>query len=329
MRNILLFIPLFFILINCGSNDIGDFDIPPSIKDINITLTKIDKATNIGEVHIACNIELEVNAALYSNGKITTFTSGTVEDGVIQLPSGKHLVQICATNEFGTTCTPELRVLISKNLPLSDYKRFPLESPAYSLSNDGHSLIYGTQEGQIYSLDLATELSTFIYNVQRHINGLVYVNSNESYYSSTTSQSIYNLNIAAGTEKSILSLKFPDGLDLYQNKLYSVTDDASGIISVFSVTGGGISTINTKISDVVGISHTDSYLYILSEDGEIFQTNHLTGVSSKLFTNDNLFEKGNNANGLEGISILNNKIYVSYINDLSVYLIDIDLKKYE
>jgi hypothetical protein len=90
---------------------------------------------------------------------------------------------------------------------------------------------------------------------------------------------------------------------MFNNKIYTITDDRSGVSSIWSLDGSKIGTLNTSISDIVGISQ-------------------------KLF-NNGLFSGGNVSNGLEAITILNDKIYVSYIDDESIYLIDIDLSQYE
>ena len=166
-------------------------------------------------------------------------------------------------------------------------------------------------------------------NANIRISGITYNGNNNYFYSGAYDKGIYNLNLNDSSQRRIASSNFPDGLDLYKNKLYVVSNDRSGILTILNTDGEQLSTLNTGISDITGITHTDDFLYILSEDGEIFQTNPTTGKSIKIFVNNNLFEAGNNNNGLEAITILNKKIYVSYINDTSIYLINIDLAQYE
>ena len=113
------------------------------------------------------------------------------------------------------------------------------------------------------------------------------------------------------------------------NRIYAVTNDRSNILSIFDLDGKKMGTLATGVPDITGITHTNKYLYILSEDGNIFQVDSTTGKSNKIFTNDNLFTRGNNNQGLEAITILNNYIYVSYIDDVSIYKIDINLNDYE
>lgn len=74
----------------------------------------------------------------------------------------------------------------------------------------------------------------------------------------------------------------------------------------------------------MGVVSKDTYLYILGEDGDIYQYNTITGESVKFFNNTEFTGSGNY--GLEGITILGDYLYVSYINDGSLYKIDMPLK---
>ena len=72
----------------------------------------------------------------------------------------------------------------------------------------------------------------------------------------------------------------------------------------------------------------DKYLYILSEDGNIYQTNSETG-DSRLIIDNGLFEAGDSFGGVEAIDILDHTIYLSNVNDSTVYRLNIDIRTFE
>jgi outer membrane protein assembly factor BamB len=300
-----------------------------SVTDIDLEIISEDKQKNTAQVHITSKVDDAVDISIYDNSKKVSLDSGTVEDGLFTLSSGTHDVQVCAIEEGEEKCSRIIPLLISENLALSSYKKIPILDESFSLTNDGKNLFYGTGTGELYALDLDTQESTLFYNVHTLVNGLVFENQDNFYYSSVYTGAVSHLDIKEGTEQNLANLNFPDALDLYNGELYVVENDQSGILSVFNKNGTVQRRVNTEISDITGITHTDKYLYILSEDGEIFQTNSATGKSVKIFTNDNFFTAGNNTKGLEGITIFDNNFFVTYVDDKSIYRINIDIKAYE
>jgi len=302
----------------------------PEITSIEIKVDSVDYSDNTGMVLISVDANDYTYSTIYDYEKIIELYSGTIENGYIKLESGKHLIKVCLTNAGGKTCSDSEPIYITKNISLDDYITYQLEDESGGLSNDGDKIFYGIDNGTIYSYNLNTEVSTFEVTTENtRIGGLAYVSDNTLIYSGTSSKQINKVNLSTGITENITSLPFPDGLDFFNNKIYSVTNDTSGIVTIFNLDGTSAGELNTGIDDITGISHTDKYLYILSEDGHIYQTDPSSGDSNKIFVNNNLFEMGNNYYGLEAITVLNNKVYVSYINDSKLYLIDIDLSLYE
>lgn len=328
-----IFISLFmgFLIINgCDGNSGGNStSIKKSLEgNVTITIEKIDKQTNKAKIHIVTDIN-EANY-VFDNNKIIPINEGTVQDGYIILYSGRHYIKVCS-DKPGTICSFEQDVLISHNVDTEKYKKYPIEISSGGLTNDGTHLIYGGMDGNIYKYNLSSGNSNVLAytNNDSWIGGLTYVNKTTYYFSKVFKGTINKINISTGEISLFSNTNFPDGLDLFNNKIYAVTNDSSGILTTFDLNGKKLGTLSTNISDITGITHTSKYLYILSENGNIFQVNPNTGESNKIFTNENLFTRGNNNQGLEAITILNNYIYISYIDDVSLYRIDINLKDYE
>lgn len=219
-------------------------------------------------------------------------------------------------------------------LDIDLYQKVAIEEPSAGMDNNGSDILYATQTGQLYRLDFKEAVSTPIATLtdSNLVNGLAYFEKDIYYYSYTLADVGYfmeRVDLNTTIVDSLEATRFPDGLDIYNKKLYSVTQDVSGVLTIFDLNGTQEGTIDTAIDDIVGIAHTQYFLYILSEDGDIYQTNPTTGQSKRIFNNDNLFEKGNNSNGLEAITVLDNYIYISYINDAHIYKIDVNLTQYE
>ena len=300
-----------------------------SITNFKYTVVKTNEKAGTAYLHITSTISNENSSSFYDNGNIKSLDSGTAKNGYVTLNSGKHIIKVCANNGGKQICSNEKTIIVAKKVEDNLYKKLPLEAKSNGLSNDGTNLIYGTKGGNIYRLNIKTKESIYIGDVNERVSGLYYING-YIYYSNILSGQIRVASLSQEISHNIAKLPFPDGLDYYRGRLYVVTNDRSGILAILNKTTGiKVGTLNTGIDDIVGITHTDNYLYILSENGDIYQTNSNTGHSNKIFNNNSLFEKGNNDNGLEAITILNNRIYVSYTNDSSIYLIDVDLSNYE
>jgi len=222
---------------------------------------------------------------------------------------------------------------LSTPLELDLYHQIPIQEASAGMDNNGTHIFYVTQSGLLYALDSegnSTQIAVLTNNYL--VNGLDYYSKNIFYYTYTIPYTGYymeRVDLNSSTIDPLSVTQFPDGLDIYKDEIYSVTYDLSGIVTIFDINGTYLREIDTQIDDIVGIAHSEYFLYILSEDGDVYQTQPQTGESKRIFNNDNLFEKGNNNRGLEAITVLNNYIYLSYIDDSSIYQIDVNLSQYE
>ncbi len=216
----------------------------------------------------------------------------------------------------------------------SAYTTFTIEEAAHAMTNNGRDLIYGTIDGLLYSLNPDTGVSTFLYDVNPFnddllIGGLSYIGDNQFFYSPVRDNTVNRLNIATDEAEVIADIKFADGLDVYHNKIYTVTYNKSGMLTVLDMDGAKLYTLETDIDDMVGVAHSDRYLYILSESGNIYQVDSETGRSQLIIENEDLFETGESFGGVEAIDVLNNHIYLSNVNDSTVYRINQDVRTFE
>ncbi len=202
-----------------------------------------------------------------------------------------------------------------------------IESKCYGLTNNGTDITYATDRGELYTLNTNTGISTYLDDVGEQANGLAY-QSTDIYFYSVIYDGINRLEVGTSIT-NIATVAFSDGLDFYQNKIYSVTSDASGILAVFNIDGEVIGTLDTGIDDITGITHSNDYLYILAESGDIYQTDTQSGESRIILMNDNLFESTNTDGGLEAITILDQYIYVSNTNENKIYKINININNFE
>jgi len=216
----------------------------------------------------------------------------------------------------------------------SGYTTFVIEESSHAMTNNGNELVYATVDGLLYSLDPNTGVSTFIYDVNPFndnllIGGLSYIGNNQYIYSPVRDNTVNRLNIDTDEAEVIADIKFADGLDVYNNKIYTVTYNKSGILTILDLDGTKLDTLDTGIDDMVGVAHSDRYLYILSESGNIYQTDSETGRSQLIIENDDLFETEESFGGVEAIDVLNNHIYLSNVDDSTVYRINRDIRDYE
>jgi hypothetical protein len=215
----------------------------------------------------------------------------------------------------------------------SKFLHIPIKSPAHALTNNGKNIIYGTIDGFIYALDSATKVSMKLYDVGSGTNlligGLSHIGDSRYIYSSIRENRIKRLDIHTGKTDNIANIKLADGLDIYNNKIYSVTYNKSDLLTVFDMNGTQLYTLSTEIGDMVAIAHSDKYLYILSEDCNIYQTDPGTGKSRMIIRTDDNFEKRDSFGGAEGIDIFDNHIYLSNVDDSSICRSDLDIRSFE
>ena len=210
---------------------------------------------------------------------------------------------------------------------------FPIEQSAHAMTNDGSNLVYGTIDGLMYSLNVNTGVSTFVYDVGYGTNlligGLTYIGDGQYFYSSVRENTIYRLNVNTGEKNAVTKINFADGIDVFNRKIYSVTYNKNDLLTIFDMFGKELFTLHTGIDDMVAIAHSDKYLYILSEDGDVYQTNSETGESHMIIPNNDMFQGGDSFGGVEAIDVLNNHIYLSNVNDSTVYRVNTDIHEFE
>jgi len=236
-----IFFSLFMgllILNGCGNSGGGNITVNKKNLEGNITITieKIDKQANKAKIHIVTDIN-EANY-VFDNNKIIPIDEGTVQDGYIIIQSGRHYIKVCS-DEPGTICSFEQGILVSHNVDAEAYKKYPIEISSGGLTNDGTHLVYGGTDGNIYKYDFSSESSTILTytNNDSWIGGLTYVNKTTYYFSKVFKGTINKIDVSTGEISSFANTNFPDGLDLFNNKIYAVTNDSSGILSIFDLYG--------------------------------------------------------------------------------------------
>lgn len=216
----------------------------------------------------------------------------------------------------------------------------PMKGPAANgMTNNGVNIVYITINGEVYEHDLSKEEAKQIGNVNRIENQVILSlafktgSDGEYFYGAFNPATIKTLNINNGVSKEIHSTtSLPDGIDFYNEKIYVVNANNDGILLVLNPDGTEDHRLDTGIDDIVGISHTDKFLYILGENGDIYQTDSKTAKTKVVFINETITDAADGELGLEAITILNNKVYVSNVNVVEssdIYKIDIDLSEHE
>jgi hypothetical protein len=254
-------------------------------------------------------------------GNDTSGTSDTADNGSEEENDGAHEEESDEVIEkVETPIRPE-------------YTSFPIENGAHALTNNGKYLVYGTIDGLMYTLDVDTGKSTYLFDLNDYIpglliGGLAYVGDNQYYYGAAHDASIRYLNIVSGEEETIATDIFPDGIDFYNNTIYSVTDDRDDRLTLIDTSGHTLNSIHTGINDFVAIAHSEKYLYILSEDSDIYQVDPETG-SSHMVVDNSGFEEGDSFGGVEGLDILDHHLYMTNVNDSTIYRVEIDVRAFE
>jgi outer membrane protein assembly factor BamB len=201
------------------------------------------------------------------------------------------------------------------------------------MANDGKRIIYGTVDGLLYAMDPVTGASKKLYDIGYGTNlligGLSHIGDGQYYYSSVRENVINRLDTKTGEKVAIAKIKLADGLDLFNGKIYSVTYNKSDLLTIFDMNGTELYTLSTGIDDMVGIAHSDKYLYILSEDCNVYQTDAKTGKSRLVIRTDENFERRDSFGGAEAIDIFENHIYLSNVDDSSICRSGIDIRSFE
>jgi len=208
----------------------------------------------------------------------------------------------------------------------TNYEKYNISIVSNALANDAESIILGDRYGQIYKYLINTKKIIKLFNVNYYINSIELVND-IIYIGSMTENSINKYTYPEGEFiETIENIFFPDGLGAKNSILYSVSNDKDGILKLIDIKSQKRYYLNTTVPDPVGIANYNNKLYILDESGDIYKYDFDNTNVSKIFTNTKFNTTSNeNATGLEGITILNDKIWVSFINDGNLYKLNLDL----
>ncbi len=214
-----------------------------------------------------------------------------------------------------------------------DYSIYPVENGAHALTNNGSELVYGAIDGIIYSLDVETGSSEYLYDLNTDIpniliGGLAHVEGTQYLYGAAHNSTIRHLDVETGESYILTDGVFPDGIDIFSGMIYSITDNGSDVLTVFNMDGSKRGTISTGVNDMVAIAHSERYLYILAENSDVYQVDPNTG-DSRLVVDNYGFEEGDSFGGVEGLDILDNHMYMTNVNDNSIYRIEVDVRAFE
>jgi outer membrane protein assembly factor BamB len=233
----------------------------------------------------------------------------------------------------GTHNPPEntLEIRKAKNLPVTaTFVHIKIKTPAHALTNNGKEQVYATVDGFLYTLDPATGKSKKLYDIEPNthilIGGISHIQGNQYYYSSIREHIIRRIDLDTGKTEGMAHIDLADGLDFFDGKIYSITHDQNDTLTVYDKDGENPYTLSTGIGDMVGIAHSDKYLYILSEDCNVYQVDARTGKSRLVIRTDENFERRDSFGGAEAIDIFENHIYLSNVDDSSICRSDLDIR---
>ncbi|MEA2018250.1 MAG: hypothetical protein U9N59_07365 [Campylobacterota bacterium] len=318
-----------FTEIDAGSGFWVNIDkILPKIDSFTTNSMDYDSDNNQANLNISTNVLNIGNGEIkfYNNGSDLNLSSGTYLDGNLTLPSGNNNLQVCIENDTDNVKVCKTNnILVEGALELDYYSKIELDYSSLALSTYDNKIVSSDKNtGKVYLYDTSTQENTEIFDVGYKVNGITYLN-NYFYISSTSIDKVKKYDTEGNFIEDVKSFYFPDGIGTYNNLLYVVqNDDDENLAIVNPDTKSIIGTVKTGVPDIVGVVSQDTYLYILGENGDIYQYNTITGESIKFFNNTKFTGSGNY--GLEGITILGDYIYVTYVNDGSLYKIDIPLK---
>jgi outer membrane protein assembly factor BamB len=233
-----------------------------------------------------------------------------------------------------TTEEPQEPEIEPVDIPVHpEYSVFPVENGAHALTNNGKELVYGSIDGIIYSLDIETGESKYLYDLNADIpniliGGLAHVEGAVYLYGAAHNSTIRELNIETGESQVLTDGVFPDGIDVFSGMIYSITNNNSDVLTVFNMDGSKRGTISTQVNDMVAIAHSERYLYVLAENSDVYQVDPNTG-ESRLVVDNYGFEEGDSFGGVEGLDIMDHYIYMTNVNDNSIYRIDVDVRALE
>lgn len=208
---------------------------------------------------------------------------------------------------------------------------YTISPNAYGLASDGNYLYFGTYGGEIYKYDIETNTDTLLTDFDLKVNGLAYAGEpNKFYFSSTSTDEIYLLDVNSGSFSYEGWTSFPDGVAYLEGKVFAVNADSSGILKVYDTDSGLIDNIDTGIHDICGLTSSNSYIYALAENNDIYKVDPQTGTSELILSNE-IFAESTGSNGLEGITVHQDAFYVYYNSSSAngIYKLNVKVSSFE
>ena len=300
----------------------------PKIDSFSINSNEFNSTSNTGLISFTSLISFlgPATPTFYNNGSEVELTDGNYLSGKITLPSGSNNIEICAEDSDNNikVCKTE-NILVEGSLNINSYEKIELDYSSLGLTTYNNFVISADKlNGDVYFYNVNTGENIKKFTTGYKVSGLVYLN-NFIYVSSTYNDKVSKYDMEGTFVEDIYSFNFPDGMGTYNNLLYVVQNDEDSELAIINPdTKVKVGTIETGVADIVGVVGKNDYLYILGEDGDIYKINPMTGESIKFFNNSQFTGEGNY--GLEGITIVDNYIWVTYVNDGSLYKINIPIE---
>lgn len=208
---------------------------------------------------------------------------------------------------------------------------YTISSNAFGLASDGNYLYFGTDGGEIYRYDIDTNTDTMLTDTDLRVNGLAYAGEpNKFYFSSSATDDIYLLDVDSGSFSYEGWTSFPDGVAYLEGKVFAVNADNSGILKVYDTNTGQVYNIDTGIDDICGLTSSNSYIYALAENNDIYKVDPQTGNSELILSNE-IFAESSGSNGLEGIAVHQDAFYVYYNSSSAngIYKLNVKVSSFE
>ncbi len=215
---------------------------------------------------------------------------------------------------------------ISPVLYSTNYIKHEVNNISNALTSDGENIIFGNDYGEIYKYSPTSKISEKLFDTGYYSNSIELVGDilyAGSMHTNAILKYSYPDGELLGTE---VAVHFPDGLGVKDNMLYSVQSDSNGELLVVDLNSSNQYKLETIVPDPVGVSYYNQALYILDESGDIYKYDFVEITISKTFSNTKFHTSSSqNTTGLEGITIIDGKIWVSFINDGNLYQLDVEL----
>jgi hypothetical protein len=191
-----------------------------------------------------------------------------------------------------------------------------------AMASNGDLLYYATRDnGSVFEYNTLTESLSLLFVIgNQNVNSMAYENGN-FYFGLTADDRIIKTD-STNTSPSVIvqNINFPDGMGHYDGHIYVVQENDDGNFLVVDTNGNTIRTLVTTVPDTVSIAAHNDSLYVLSESNDIYEVSPVTGTTNLLFDNP-ISESTDGSLGFEGMAIVNGTVWLSRIDDNSVYTV--------